>query len=166
MNLNEFNSLDSQSAYNHMMKCCTSTNWCASMVNARPFKNSEELYTTADEIWSQCSEKDFLEAFEGHPKIGDVTSLREKYKNTLDDASHEQSGVNSATEEILQELSLCNEQYFKRYGFIFIVCATGKSAMEMLVILKSRLNNDREKEINIAANEQAKITQIRLEKLL
>jgi 2-oxo-4-hydroxy-4-carboxy-5-ureidoimidazoline decarboxylase len=101
-----------------------------------------------------------------HPRIGDVSKLREKYKATATWSSQEQRGVQEASEEVLQGLADGNREYEARFGFIFLVCATGKSAGEMLALLRERMNNEPEAELRIAAGEQAKITRIRLEKLL
>jgi 2-oxo-4-hydroxy-4-carboxy-5-ureidoimidazoline decarboxylase len=106
-----------------------------------------------------------LEAFEHHPKIGDINSLKEKYPNTKEWASDEQAGINVASEEVLHAVAKGNEDYEKKFGYIFIVCATGKSAGEMRQILESRLMNNPDEEIQIAAEEQNKITKLRLEKL-
>jgi 2-oxo-4-hydroxy-4-carboxy-5-ureidoimidazoline decarboxylase len=106
-----------------------------------------------------------LEAFSAHPKIGDINSLRAKYSATRDWSKGEQSGVDSAQEAVLEGLARGNADYEKRFGHIFIVCATGKTAAEMLDILQGRIGNDSAEELKIAAHEQSKITKIRLEKL-
>ncbi len=100
------------------------------------------------------------------PAIGDVNSLKKKYADIQASASHEQSGAAQASEATLQRLKTLNDQYLDRFGFIFIVCATGKSADEMLALLEARIDNDRDEEIQNAAREQAKITHLRLETLL
>ncbi len=146
-------------------KCCGSKIWIDKMLLAPPAEDLVDLLETAEEKWYECSEKDLLEAFEHHPRIGDVNSLKKKYANTLTLASNEQSGVNVASDEILNALAKGNDDYEKKFGYIFIVCATGKSAGEMLEILQSRLPNDPEVEIKMAAEEQNKITKLRLEKL-
>ena len=121
---------------------------------------------SADRIWQESSEADLLQAFQGHPEIGDVSTLREKYRNTEKLAGHEQSGVNTASENTLHLLAQGNHDYKEKFGFIFIVCATGKSAEEMLGLLQKRLPNNREQELANAAEEQRKITHIRIEKLI
>ncbi|MDB5246630.1 MAG: uraD [Segetibacter sp.] len=130
-----------------------------------PFKDLVDLEETAEEKWRECIELDWLEAFQHHPKIGDINSLKKKFASTAHLASNEQSSVNIASEKILEELAKGNEAYEKKFGYIFIVCATGKSAEEMLNILRSRLPNSAADEIEIAAEEQIKITKLRLEKL-
>jgi 2-oxo-4-hydroxy-4-carboxy-5-ureidoimidazoline decarboxylase len=120
----------------------------------------------AEEQWFQCSEQDWKEAFARHPEIGDVESLKKKFASTAEWASGEQSGVNTATQQTIETLAEGNRAYKKKFGYIFIVCATGKSGKEMLEILQSRMTNDPEDEIQVAADEQNKITKLRLEKLL
>jgi OHCU decarboxylase len=119
-----------------------------------------------DALPDKEAEKDFFEAFEGHPKIGDVNSLRTKYANTKALASGEQGAVNSANELTLNALNEGNRHYETKNGFIFIVCATGKSADEMLTLLTRRLKNDRVTEQKIAAEQQSLITAIRIAKYL
>lgn len=135
------------------------------MVESRPFSNFEEMIKVSNQHFSNLEESDWLEAFDGHPKIGDVNSLKEKYKSTKKLASGEQSGMSEADEKVIYEMADLNQSYQEKNGFIFIVCATGKSASEMLEIIKSRIDNDRGTELKIASEEQMKITKIRLEKL-
>lgn len=161
--LNNLSEADAQFAFEN---CCTSSRWIEGMVARRPFVSIQQCQEVALEVWHGLGEADFLEAFEGHPKIGDVTSLRKKYAHTKKLASGEQSSVNEASEDTIQALADGNTQYEEQNGFIFIVCATGKSAAEMLEILQSRLPNTRQQELVTAAGEQAKITAIRIDKLL
>jgi 2-oxo-4-hydroxy-4-carboxy-5-ureidoimidazoline decarboxylase len=166
MTLDEFNNLDTESLINSLNSCCTSTKWQSEVAKQRPFKDLNNLFSLQEKSWLALEKKDFLEAFDGHPKIGDVSSLKKKYAHTKDLAEGEQSGVNSASDEVVSELSKLNLEYDDKFGYIFIVCATGKSALEMLNLLKERIENEPEVELRIAAIEQAKITKIRLEKLL
>jgi 2-oxo-4-hydroxy-4-carboxy-5-ureidoimidazoline decarboxylase len=129
---------------------------------AEDLVNLEDL---AEEKWYECTQADWKEAFQHHPKIGNIQSLKEKYSDTKEWASNEQSGVEAANDNTLAALAEANEMYEKKFGYIFIVCATGKSAAQMLDILNSRLPNDEATEIQIAAEEQLKITKLRLEKL-
>lgn len=148
------------------MQCNTSETWCESMAASRPYSDFQSVLDNADKYWADSNESDLLQAFEGHPEIGDVSTLREKYCNTKELAGHEQSGVNTATENTLQSLSQGNKDYKDKFGFIFIICASGKSADEMLALLLARLPNSRKEELENAAEEQRKITHIRLGKLL
>lgn len=166
ISLSQFNALDSEQAKQQLLGCCTAQNWASQLQQARPFKNVKELLKTAQDIWQTMNENELLEAFDGHPKIGDVNSLKEKYRQTMGSASHEQSGANNADEQILIELKELNEEYEKRFGFIFIVFATGKSAQQMLDILKFRISNTRQQELENAAAAQASILNLRLEKLI
>jgi 2-oxo-4-hydroxy-4-carboxy-5-ureidoimidazoline decarboxylase len=136
------------------------------MMAKRPFISNEQMIEEAKKIWADMKKSDYIEAFSGHPKIGDIDSLRKKFSSTQSWTSQEQSGVAGAEEEILKGLARGNAEYEKKFGYIFIVCATGKTAKEMLDILRDRLKNPPEKEIQNAAKEQEKILQIRLEKLM
>lgn len=146
--------------------CCGSKTWVAAMLAERPLANVIGLKSSARESFNRLTDADWKEAFKRHPRIGDVASLKAKFATTATWASGEQAGAASASEEIFQALNEGNEAYFKKHGFIFIVCATGKSAAEMLASLNARLPNDTEKELRIAAEEQMKITDLRLDKLL
>ena len=136
------------------------------MAEAGSFNSLEELLKRSEEIWYSLDKTDWLEAFKHHPKIGDINSLKEKYSGSKDIAKNEQSGVKEASMVTLTELSKFNDDYEKKFGYIFIVCATGKSAEEMLSLIKARIKNDPADEIKIAMEEQNKITKLRLEKLL
>lgn len=131
-----------------------------------PADDMVELLEDAEDEWWKCSQSDWKEAFTHHPKIGDIDSLREKVASTATWASGEQSGVNKASEETILALAAGNKLYEEKFGFIFIVCATGKSAEEMLAHLQQRLQHEPDEEIIIAADEQNKITKLRIEKLL
>lgn len=164
--LEQLNQLSEQQAAFAFENCCTAQNWIEGMVAARPFASKEQCLQTAEQVWAKLGEADYLQAFEGHPKIGDVSSLKAKYAHTKALASGEQSSVNEASDEVIERLAQGNHEYHEKNGFIFIVCATGKSAAEMLELLEQRLPNPREQELVNAAAEQAKITAIRINKLL
>lgn len=131
-----------------------------------PADDLVELLEDAEEQWFNCSEHDWKEAFARHPKIGDTESLKKKFADTARWASNEQSGTSEASAETIKALAEGNKQYEQKFGYIFIVYATGKSTDEMLAMLQTRLQNSPEVEIEIAADEQNKITKLRLEKLL
>ena len=167
MNLDQFYLLNKDVAASELSKCCGAANWIRLMMDYFPFQSKEEVLHLSQDIWDEhCSENDWLEAFAHHPKIGDTASLEKRFASTKDWAGNEQSGVKEADSTILQQLLQYNEAYEQKFGFIFIVCATGKSAEEMLELLKQRINNIYEDEIKIAAAEQSKITAIRINKLL
>ncbi|MEP1093763.1 MAG: 2-oxo-4-hydroxy-4-carboxy-5-ureidoimidazoline decarboxylase [Cyclobacteriaceae bacterium] len=166
MTLNELNHLSYDEAVSELTKCCGSTNWVAEMIRSGPYESEESLLKNAEKIWFYCFEDDWLEAFEHHPKIGDTASLQEKFSTTKDWAGDEQQGVQVASQKVLEKLVQLNKAYEKKFGFIFIVCATGKSAEEMLALLEGRIENDYEHELPIAMGEQNQITLLRLKKLL
>ena len=136
------------------------------MVIGRPFESLPELLEISDRVWEECDLDDYLEAFQGHPRIGDVESLAKKYANTKGWAGGEQKGVEGADRAVLERLAKGNADYEEKFGHLFIVCATGKSAAEMLALLEARMPNDPKAEVLIAAAEQNKITRLRLKKLL
>lgn len=170
MNLNrsidKINKLDKAEFNKQFFYCCGSTQWVKQLENTRPFKNKEELLATSDSIWKSLSEKDYLEAFCHHPKIGDIDSLKKKFKDTAQFTENEQKGTSNASEQTLLSLQTANTEYAEKFGFIFIVCATGKSAEQMLEMLNQRLKNNRNTELQIAAEEQNRITVLRIYKLL
>jgi 2-oxo-4-hydroxy-4-carboxy-5-ureidoimidazoline decarboxylase len=166
MTLHEFNTLPEDSLIEELTRCCGSSAWVQRMLSFIPADDLVELLEDAEEQWYKCSQEDWKEAFDHHPKIGDVRSLKKKFANTENWASDEQEGVKQASSKTLEELAKANRLYEEKFGYIFIVCASGRSAEEMLDILRSRLKNAEEKEIRIAADEQNKITKLRLEKLL
>ncbi len=147
-------------------RCCGARRWAEGMVARRPFGTDAALFAAADAVWATMERADILEAFSHHPRIGaDVEKLREKFARTAELSAGEQAGVSGASEEVLRRLRDMNLRYEERFGYIFIVCASGKSAEEMLAIVESRIDNDEAAELRIAAGEQAKITRLRLEKL-
>jgi len=160
MTLQDFNNLDKDAAAKELFSCCGSQKWVLVVMEKFPFESQEALVERATAIWyNECDKKDWLESFSHHPKIGDKKSLTQKF------AGKEQAGVASATEEVIEALSKANAEYERKFGFIFIVCATGRSADELLRLLNSRLTNDLDSELHIAMNEQHKITLIRFKKL-
>ena len=136
------------------------------MTAARPFANNDALFAKADELWWSLSAEDWLEAFRAHPKIGEQKTAAAQSEQARAWSAQEQSGVADASSQTKDELERLNREYEDQFGFIFIVCASGKSSEEMLSILNSRIDNDRDTELRIAAEEQRKITRLRLEKLL
>lgn len=163
MRLNE---LPADVAEAEFLKCCGSKRWAREMTEARPFADKTQFFDRASEIWWSLSEPDWLEAFRAHPKIGEKKAAAAQSEQAQKWSSQEQAGVSSASARTVAELAERNHDYENRFGFIFIVCATGKSSEEMLALLKARLPNDVSMEIRIAAGEQSKITRLRLEKLL
>ena len=142
--------------------CCGSTRWVERMVARRPFGNQEALLSSAAEVWWSLGEDDWREAFAHHPKIGDRDALERRFATTAHLSAVEQRGVEGARSEVLTALSEANRLYEETFGYIFIVCARGRSAEEMLALLRDRLPNDPAVEIRVAAAEQAAITSLRL----
>ena len=158
MRVTDFDELPPSDASDLLRECCGSSRWVSAMIERRPFGSREKVFQSADEIWNSLDPSDWLEAFAHHPRIGEQTT------NSV--AASEQSGVKSAADDIRAQLARVNRDYEKRFGYIYIVCATGKSADEMLAIARDRLNNDPSTELVVAADEQRKITRLRLTKLL
>jgi len=165
MTIAEFDHLGVEEKKALLHQCCGSAQWVNNMVGALPAEDLVDLLEIAEEQWYACQENDWREAFAHHPKIGDLNSLKEKFASTAHWAEGEQAEVQQASEQTLQQLAAGNQAYEQRFGYIFIVCATGKSADEMLQLLNQRLYNNPEVEIQMAMEEQNKITRIRLEKL-
>lgn len=161
----KLNGLTDDDARASLTNCCAAEKWVSSLLAARPYASDDALFAACDTVAATLGEPDWLEAFAAHPLIGDVDSLRKKYAATKQLAAGEQSGVDAASETTLRELAELNRDYAERFGFIFIVFATGKTADEMLAILKSRINNSRDQELANATAEQLKITRLRLTKL-
>ena len=146
--------------------CCGAPAWVAALNQQFPFATAAALLAAADRVWYGLAEADWRAAFAHHPKIGDVDALREKFAAAAAWAAGEQGAVRQASEATLGALAAGNAAYEQRFGYIFIVCATGKTAEKMLALLRARLANAPADEIRIAMGEQAKITRLRLEKLL
>jgi OHCU decarboxylase len=136
------------------------------MAGARPFDSLEGLLSSADSVWWALEREDWLEAFSRHPKIGERESARAQAPEAKQWSEQEQAGTNDADEETKREFREGNREYEEKFGHIYIVCATGKSGVEMLAGLRERMGNDSETELRRAAEEQRKITELRLRKLL
>ena len=163
--LTAWNAVGEAEALDAMMACCGARRWAAAMVALRPIRSVAELSAAADREWSKMEETDWKQAFACHPRIGERKAEQATAKSAAW-SSQEQSSTNAAAERVIAELAECNTLYEERYGFTYIVCATGKSADEMLAILRRRLNSDRAAELREAAEQQRQITQIRLGKWL
>ncbi|MEN1679611.1 MAG: 2-oxo-4-hydroxy-4-carboxy-5-ureidoimidazoline decarboxylase [Planctomycetota bacterium] len=159
------NALPADQANEQLRRVCGAEWWTEQMTQQRPFTDASALTAAADAAFDRMPREAWLEAFACHPRIGDINSLRMKFAGNKDWSAGEQSGAASADEQTLVRLAAGNDAYFERFGYTFIVCATGKSAAEMLAILEARLANDDESELPVAAAEQRKITHLRLEKL-
>jgi OHCU decarboxylase len=169
--LERLNALPTNLAQGELLACCGAPRWAREMEARRPFGDSTELLAAAEDIWRSLDRNDWLEAFASHPQIG-----KRKAEKQIDSAAgkrlsnswsaEEQSGVQQDSAEVAAKLAEGNRAYRQRFGYIYIVCATGKTAPEMLAILERRLQNDASAELLIAAEEQRRIVLLRLEKLL
>jgi OHCU decarboxylase len=167
MNYESLEALPPDEALQEFLKCCGSVRWAEAMVQLRQYAyRIDGLINLGNAIWWMLEPADWLEAFHSHPKIGEKKAAAEVSSQSKHWSGHEQAGVQIASEETLDSLAQLNRDYEEKFGFIFIVFATGKSAGEMLNILRERLRNDVEAELPIAAAEQAKITELRLKKLV
>jgi 2-oxo-4-hydroxy-4-carboxy-5-ureidoimidazoline decarboxylase len=165
MNLAQINAWTDDQACESFRRCCGSIRWSQAMSRLRPFEGEAALLEAAERVWWGLFADDWLEAFAAHPRIGDRDALAAKFAATAAWSAREQAGVVGSSAELLQELADDNDRYYQRFGYLFIVCATGKTAEEMLALLRQRLSNDPDLEIKMAAAEQAKITRIRLERI-
>jgi 2-oxo-4-hydroxy-4-carboxy-5-ureidoimidazoline decarboxylase len=166
MTLADLNQLAPAALQAELGKCCGASTWIAQMAAIFPVQSVAQLLAAAETTWFRCQEQDWREAFQHHPRIGDLNSLQEKFAASHQWAAGEQAGIHHASAEVLQALARGNQEYEAKFGYLFLVCATGKSAEEMLALLQARLPNPPEAEIKIAMAEQNKITKIRLAKLL
>lgn len=161
MTIKAFNKLNKAEKAKQLMSCCGSAAWVDLMMKRFPFSNESKLIEDATGIWyNGCNSVDWLESFTHHPKIGDLKSLTKKF------AGREQASVNAASAKTIKTLANANREYEAKFGFIFIVCATGKSATEMLQLLEDRLTNSIGEELHIAMGEQMKITILRFQQLI
>jgi len=160
--LRELNEAPADQARAILSRACGSSRWVDRMMARRPFATDGKLLFAARNEWFGLTEADWLEAFSHHPRIGDRAALEGRFPKTHDLSSKEQAGIASAPEDVLAALAQANNDYLDKFGFIFIVCATGKSAEEMLALLRERLPHDRATELRLAAEQQAKITALRL----
>jgi OHCU decarboxylase len=161
-----WNAAGATEARNAMLACCGAKRWADAMVALRPIASVAALSEEADRVWNTMQEADWLEVFACHPRIGDRKVSAHVGAQSAAWSRAEQSQANAASEAVLAEIAAGNQRYEELFGFTYIVCATGKSAEEMLAILKRRLESTREAELREAAEQQRQIMQIRLGKWL
>jgi 2-oxo-4-hydroxy-4-carboxy-5-ureidoimidazoline decarboxylase len=164
--LQKLNGMPAAQAEAELLKCCGSRKWARRVVDQRPFEDVNDLLTNADSIWWSLEGGDWLEAFNHHPRIGEKKAAAQQSAAARAWSAQEQSQATAAAPEILRTLEHANRDYERQFGYIFIVCASGKSSEEILTLLLERMTNSPESELRVAAGEQAKITQLRLKKLL
>jgi OHCU decarboxylase len=162
----DVNSMSADRAAVLLVDCCGSSRWVTRMVERRPFDSRNGVLAAADEIWRSLSPADFLEAFAHHPRIGEQSGAIPQGRQGSEWSANEQSALDAEDRELREELREINREYERRFGYVYIVCATGKTGAELLEIARNRLTNDAETELAVAAEEQRKITGLRLEKLL
>ena len=164
--LARLNALPPGQAEADLLTCCGSREWAWRMAAMRPFRTEPILLDAADEVWWSLDREDWLEAFRSHPRIGETRAQAGQTAREQGWSRGEQAGMSSAEEATRRALADGNRAYEERFGHIYLVCATGKTADELLAILQARLHNPLEREIIVAAEEQAKIIRLRLTKLL
>jgi 2-oxo-4-hydroxy-4-carboxy-5-ureidoimidazoline decarboxylase len=163
--LSVWNTLNSEAATSALLNCCAAHRWARGVAARRPYLNEDQLFKTADIVWATTDELDWMQAFKAHPRIGERNAAHASAQSSTW-SEQEQSTADAAQEDILAELASGNARYEEIFGFTYIVCATGKSAEEMLAILRRRLVNKRPFELREAAEQQRQITQLRLRKWL
>ena len=162
----KLNRLTADEARAALLACCGSTRWVSEVAALRPFWDVGQLLNIAGRVWRELGREDWLEAFRAHPKIGESKAERETGAEAVRWSEGEQARAREASDATLEALSEANREYEEHFGFIFIVCAAGRSAEEMLATLRERLSNDPEAELRVAAGEQWRITELRLRKFL
>ncbi len=166
LSVRELDQLPATHAIQLLAACCGSSRWVSSMVARRPFNSLDAVLAASDDVWWSLDATDWREAFAHHPRIGERISAAPQDERARGWSSDEQAGVSTARDTVREALAAANREYEHRFGYIYIVCASGKSAEEMLSLARARLANEPEIELRVAAEEQRKITRLRLEKLL
>jgi len=164
--LERFNRLPRQRALRALLDCCGSKQWAQQMAAHRPFTDESQLFEAADKTWSVLAREDWLEAFQHHPPIGETRAAAKQSATASRWSAREQFSAQKAEPGVLEALAAQNRAYAEKFGYVFLICATGKSSEEILNALRLRLPNDPDTELSIAAEEQRKITRLRLEKVL
>jgi OHCU decarboxylase len=164
--LARWNLLSASDAVSAILPCCGSTAWAQGVVARRPIADVEALLAASNETWRRLQTSDWMEAFQSHPRIGESRAPQSRPAQSLAWSTQEQRQVTEADAALKAALSDANRRYEERFNRTFIVCATGKSAQEILEILLGRFHNDAETELHEAAEQQRQITEIRLRKWL
>jgi 2-oxo-4-hydroxy-4-carboxy-5-ureidoimidazoline decarboxylase len=162
----QWNRLPEDEAAAQILPCCGSQAWARALASQRPFEELAILLKASDAVWSNLSASDWLEAFASHPRIGSAVPVGKSSPQSVAWSAREQSDATGAVDSIKLALAAANREYERRFGRIFIVCATGKSAAEILENLERRLNNKEPAELLEAAEQQRQIIQLRLHKWL
>ena len=168
MRLAELNRLQPDEASLEFLRCCGSARWAGAMAAARPFADIDSVETTADRMFDTLGRADWLEAFVAHPRIGETERAGRAGREGIvaDWSAQEQAAGRGSDDMVRDRLAKAQRDYETRFGYIFIICATGKSADEMLSALERRVMHGPDEELRVAAEEQRKITHLRIRKLL
>lgn len=166
MNVAALNAMPAAEAERALLACCGSARWARAVVERRPFAGAPELLEAADACWWSLPSREWLEAFRHHPRIGSRSADAGQSAIERHWSAGEQAAASAASANASDALRRANAAYEQRFGYIFIVCASGRSAEEMLAILRDRMHNDPNTELRVAAEEQRRITHLRLHKLL
>jgi 2-oxo-4-hydroxy-4-carboxy-5-ureidoimidazoline decarboxylase len=158
--LRELNTLPRQAAVEQFLSICSSHRWAGSMADARPFGDEAQLQRTAESVWLGLGPDDWLEALAGHPRIGERGGAAEEHSR------QEQAGMQEASQSVRAAIAAGNRQYEERFGHVFLIAAAGRRPQEILSELTRRLDNSPEEELRVAAKEHARITRLRLERIL
>ncbi len=160
----KLNRISREEAYAELLKCCGSTRWAREVAALKPFWDVTQVLILGHRVWTELSAEDWLEAFRAHPKIGETKAAAAVSEQERRWAEGEQARAQEAADETRAALSEANREYEERFGFIFIICASGRTAEEILAALRRRMNNERDAELRVAADEQWNITELRLRK--
>ena len=163
--LASLNAMSANKAEEEFLKCCGSPEWTRRVTTERPFASLDDLISKSERVWWSLEPHDWLEAFRSHPKIGEQKADQQVSREAQGWSEQEQSGIRDSAQQTLRELAELNRAYEEKFGYIFIVCASGKGSEEMLAILRERLQNKPDEELRFTAAEQARITELRLRKL-
>jgi OHCU decarboxylase len=160
----KLNRLSREEAYAELLKCCGSTRWARETAALKPFWDVTQVVIIGYRVWSELSEDDWLEAFRAHPKIGETKTKAAVTEQEQRWSEGEQARAQESSDATRAALASANREYEERFGFIFIICASGRTAEEILAALRARITNERDAELRVAAGEQWNITELRLRK--
>jgi len=164
--LERLNQIPSEEAHKALLDCCASPEWADQLIATRPFADEPRLFESAETIWAGLGQKEWLKAIRHHPPIGSKRANSKQSSKAREWSSGEQSAAQKSSAETLAVLDAANQAYRATFGYVFLICAAGLSADEILHHLRRRLANDPETEMRVSAEELKKITRLRLEKLL
>jgi 2-oxo-4-hydroxy-4-carboxy-5-ureidoimidazoline decarboxylase len=166
ISLARLNHLPAPEAADHLRACCGASRWVEGMIARRPFADVESLLAAADGVWQACEPMDWVEAFAHHPRLGERHATTMVSATARGWSAGEQGAAGRADEATRAALARASAAYERRFDRIYIVCAAGRSAQELLADIERRMRHDPDRELAVAAEEQRKITRLRLLKLL